>query len=140
MTYLYLDTNIFIYLSDKKSPFYKKCTSLINYCQKNNILIATSTETVQEIIHYAKNTRQLSSGLIVAKSTLALVNEMYPITKNTIDIYLKKVESYHKVKSRDLVHLSVCLENKLNTIVTYDKEFRIFKEVKSLRPEDIFSN
>ena len=65
---------------------------------------------------------------------------MYPITKNTIDIYLKKVESYHNVKSRDLVHLSVCLENKLNTIITYDKEFRIFKEIKALRPEDIFSN
>lgn len=90
MTCLYFDTNIFIYLSDKRSPFYKKCISLVNYCQDNNILIATSTETIQEIIRYAKNTKQLSSGLIVAKSTLALVNEMYPITKNTYRYLFKR--------------------------------------------------
>ncbi|MBI2020712.1 type II toxin-antitoxin system VapC family toxin [Candidatus Daviesbacteria bacterium] len=137
MSSLYLDTNIFIYLADKNSPYHKSCQALINYCQDKKILIATSTETIQEIIHYAKNTKQLKVGLKVAKKVLELIDQLYSIDENTIKIYLEKVELYKNAKSRDIIHLGVCLRNKLDTIITYDKEFKSFKEIKVLPPQEI---
>lgn len=134
---LYLDTNIFIYLSDKTSIYFKECSDLINYCHKNKILISTSTETIQEIIHYSKNTKQLKEGLIVAKKVLKLIDNIYSITKISVEIYLENAEVYTNVKSRDLIHLSVCQENKIDKIITYDKEFKQFKKLKALGPSEI---
>lgn len=135
----YLDTNIFIYLADKKSPFNKACGKLIKYFQKHKIRITTSTETFQEIIHYSKNTKQLATGIIMAKKVLELVDGIYSIDKETIEIYLEQAQKYENAKSRDIIHLSVCLENGLTQILTYDKEFKQFKEVKILKPEEFLS-
>lgn len=135
----YLDTNIFIYLADKKSPYHKFCSKLIKYFQKHQIRFTTSTETFQEIIHYAKNTKQLSTGIIIAEKTLELVDGIYSIDKSTIEIYLQKARIYGNAKSRDIIHLSVCLENNIGCIISYDKEFRQFKEVKILKPEEFLS-
>ena len=76
-------------------------------------------------------------GLNVASNVLELVDNLYPVTPETIKHYLKYAEMYKGVESRDLIHLSVCMENKLNTIITYDKKFKSFRGVKVLRPEEV---
>lgn len=135
----YLDTNIFIYLADKKSPYNKSCSKLTKYFQKHQIRITTSTETFQEIIHYSQNTKQLSTGITIAKKVLELVDGIYSVDKTTIEIYLDQVKKYENAKSRDIIHLSVCLENGLSQILSYDKEFKQFKEVKVLTPKEFLS-
>lgn len=139
MNNLYLDTNIFIYLADDSSKYHKDCIDLINYCQDHKILIFTSTETIQEIIHYCKNTKQLSKGILVAKNILKIADEILTINKKTIEVYLELAEKYTTRTSRDLIHVSVCMENKLDKIVTYDGDFKIFKTVQTLQPKEIQS-
>lgn len=139
MTTLYLDTNIFLYLADKKSPFHKNCKELIEYVHKEKIFLATSTETIQEIIHYAKNIRQLGKGLRMTKIILQLVDELLTVGREVIDEYLKLTKKYRRVKSRDIIHLATALKNSLNMIITYDKEFKKFKEVRAMPPEDFLT-
>lgn len=134
MNNLYLDTNFFLYLSDKSSPFHPTCTKFLRHCQKENILISTSAETIQEIIHYTKNTKQLEKGLKAAKQALSLVKVLLPVNKSTIDLYLKYAAIYKNASSRDLIHLAVCVENKIDKIITFDKDFAKFKEIKILLP------
>ncbi|MBI2315182.1 type II toxin-antitoxin system VapC family toxin [Candidatus Daviesbacteria bacterium] len=137
MNSLYLDTNIFLYLSDKSSPYYLSCFKFIKFCKKEKILLLTSTETIQEIIHYSKNVKQVKEGLEAAKQTLQLLSGLLPIDQSIIEIYLKYVSIYKNASSRDLIHLAVCLENKINKIVTFDKDFKKFKEITLLQPQDI---
>lgn len=137
MNNFYLDTNFFIYLADKSSPFHLICKKFIRYCQKENILIATSTETIQEIIHYTKNTKQLPLGLKASKKALSIINELISVTGSTIGLYLGFVSKYKSATSRDLIHLAVGLENKVDKIVTFDRDFAKFKEIKILNPQDI---
>lgn len=139
MNNLYLDTNFFLYLSDSSSTFYQECFRLVKHCKKNKIPLVTSTETIQEIIHFTKNTKQLEKGIKVAQKTLQLISEILPVNKRTIEIYLEKSSIYKTSSSRDLIHLAVCLENKIDKIVTFDKDFTRFKEIKILRPQDIIS-
>lgn len=136
MNSLYLDTNIFIYLADESSKFHTDCLDFINFCQNKKISISTSTETIQEIIHYSKNTKQFSKGLLVAKSVLKLVDEVYSVNKKTIELYLEQTEIYPSRISRDIIHLSVCLENRLNKIITFDQDFNLFKGIKAYKPKD----
>ncbi len=139
MNSLYLDTNFFIYLSDKTSPIYKICAKFLGYCRKNNILTVTSVETIQEIIHLAKNTKQLDKGLRTSKICLKIVDDILPINETVIGNYLRYASTYKSAGSRDLIHLAVCIENKINKIVTFDRDFAKFKEIDILHPQDITS-
>jgi len=134
MNVLYLDTNIFLYLSDESSPHYQVCADLIDHCQRKKILLSTCTETFQEIIHLYKNLKQLDQGIIISEYVLDLVDIVYPITRETIEIYLSKIKIYKTTSSRDLIHLSVGLENRLTKIISTDKDFKKFKEVEVLKP------
>lgn len=140
MTNLYLDTNFFLYISKKTSPFYKDCANLIDYCSKNQIKISTSCETIQEIIHLAKNTKVLDKGISASKKTIKLIDELLPLTKDVIRIYLDLAQKYRSSTSRDLVHLASCLENNIDKIITHDSDFKKFKEVKSLTPEEFVAS
>lgn len=139
MNSLYLDTNIFIYLSDKTEPHHKICTQLIRECRKNSIQIITSAETIQEIIHLAKNTKQLTKGIKMSKNCLKIVEYILPVNEEVINIYLQFTAKYRNAGSRDLIHLAVCVENKVDRVVTFDKDFTKFKEIKILHPQDILS-
>lgn len=101
--------------------------------------LVTSAETVQEIIHLSKNTKRLARGIKVAKIAIHLVNELLPINQEVIKSYLKYVATYRNSGSRDLIHLAVCVENKIGTLVTFDRDFSKFKEVKTLHPQDVIN-
>lgn len=40
----------------------------------------------------------------------------------------------HRLKPRDTIHAATALENKINTIVSYDRDFDSLIEVKRIEP------
>lgn len=139
MTQVYLDTNIYIYLSQKNSPFYQSCYLLIKKCKEKGIVLATSVETIQEIIHYSKIYNQLSAGFKIAKKVLQITDVFLDVGKETIEEYLSLIQKYSrhkKIDSRDLMHLSVALKNNIKTIISFDKGFKRFNEIKTNTPEE----
>ncbi|MEK7523090.1 MAG: type II toxin-antitoxin system VapC family toxin [Patescibacteria group bacterium] len=133
---IYFDTNIFIYLSDENSAYFLQVKDLIQYCEDNKIKIATSVETIQEIIHFSINTKDLSFGFSTANKTLDLVDELFNLDRKTIENYLTIVNKYKNRESRDFIHLATCLNQKLTIIITYDRGFKKFKEIKALTPKE----
>lgn len=136
---IYFDTNIFIYLSREDSQYFLHVKDLIQYCQDNRTKIITSVETIQEIIHYSINTKNLSIGLNTAKRALELVDELVILDKKIVDIYLILVNKYRNRESRDSIHFASCLYQKIGTIITYDHGFKKFKELKSFTPEEFLA-
>lgn len=132
----YIDTNVFLYLEDEESLFFNICNSVIKHCKANNIRIVTSTETFQEIIYLAQNTKQLLKGIKAANYVMGLVNIITPIDKEIISLYLKLIEKYKNIRSRDILHLSASIMTQADVTITYDKDFKKFKEIKSITPEE----
>lgn len=139
MNSVYIDTNVFIYLSDKKSPFYLISTRLIEYLKKQRIFVFTSVETIQEIIHFSQNTKQLTYGIKTAEKTLETVDRILEINQKTILNYINLVKIYKNVESRDILHLAVSLENKIDLIISHDKDFKKFKEIKALTSKEFLA-
>ncbi len=133
---IYFDTNVFIYLSNRQLPFFKEIKNLIQYCQDKNIKIATSVETIQEIIYYAQNIKQLSFGLQASQKTLALTDELLILDKNIIYSYLTYVKKYKNRESRDFIHLATCHHQKIDVFITCDKGFKKFHEINSMTPAE----
>lgn len=136
MSNLFLDTNIFIYLGENHPKFANEISAFLSKVQTENYQIVTSAETIQEIIHLAKNQHDLPKGLKTARLALEMVKALLPITQDTCQIYLDNAGKYPARSSRDLIQLSSCIENKIDTIVTYDSDFQKFKELTTLTPAE----
>ena len=142
MNTVYLDTNIFVYSNDSASPFFLKCNKFVEYSLKTNIDLATSTETIQEIVHLAKKSKNLGLGLKTADIVLRLTQLLLPVDKETIFVYLDLLQKHKNIKqveSRDFIHISACVRYDIKIFVTYDKDFKQFKEIQSLTPEEFLN-
>lgn len=136
---IYLDTNIFMYAVDEGSQYYAICDKLTGAAAHNKIKTSTSAETIQEIIHLLRNRVSIKRGVEVASFTMTIVHDILPIDEEVLQQYLllvKKYGQHKKVASRDFLHLATCVVNKIDTIITYDADFRKFKEVKAMTPEE----
>src|SRR3989304_573360 len=83
MNAIYLDTNIFVYSSQVTSPFFSKCNNFIEYSVINNIDLATSTESIQEIVHLAKKIKKVAAGLKTSNILLKPAKPGRPVDKET---------------------------------------------------------
>lgn len=136
MNSVYIEANVFIYLSDKKSPFYPTASILIKSLKENKIYILTSTETIQEIIHFSQNIKQVLIGLKTAKKIFEIADEILAVDQETVTIYLDLVKKHKNIKSRDSLHVAVCIKNKIDGLISYDSDFKKFRQIKSLTPEE----
>lgn len=136
MNSVYIDTNIFLYLSEKTSSFYLESVELIKYLKKNKTLILTSTETIQEVVYVALKMKKLTYGLKTIEKVFKIIDELLSINKKTISLYLDLVVEHQAIDSRDSLHVATCIENKIPIIITYDHGFKKFKEIKSLTPKE----
>jgi len=85
MNSVYIDTNVFLYLSNKTSAFYLDSVELIKYLKNNKVLIFSSTETIQEIVHVALKIKKLSYGLKIIEKVFEIIDELLPINSKTIN-------------------------------------------------------
>ena len=140
MNRIYLDTNIFIYSADKKSPNYQQCLTFFNLASKKEIELSTSTETIQEIIHLSQNTKQVQKGLAIVTRLLDRIHVLFPVDTDTIGIYIELIKKHPKIKSRDCIQAATAMINKIDTIITYDSDFKKFKEIKVMTPAEYLKN
>lgn len=142
MKKVYIDTNIFINLTLKKTPQYKNTKLFFRLCTDKDYLLLSSAETIQEIIHIGKNRNNLLDSIKLSKQLLRIINELLPVTTDVINKYLDFVLKYPQLESRDCIHLATCIINNINFLITYDKALLNNRE-KSLRiltPEEFLSS
>ena len=137
---IYLDTNIFIYSADKESPKYHRCLSFFEVSSKNGIELTTSTETIQEVIYLSQNTKQLHKGLFIVQHLREMVHSLLSVDNEVIENYLRLVKKHPIIKSRDSMQAATAITNNVGIIITYDKDFKKFKEIKAQTPEEFMSS
>lgn len=136
---VYFDTNIFIYLSTVTSAHHKTCRQLLTLCLDKKFQIVTSVETVQEIIHYSKNIKELEFGLMIAEFVLTTVDTLLPLSPSIVQTYLDNAALYFSPSSRDLIHLSTCQEQEIKTMVTSDNDFSKFVDIDAYTPSQFIT-
>ena len=131
---IYVDTNVFIDRSDKSSAHYAEAKKFIDKALTTTLLITTSTETIQEIIYYGYKMKKMNDVVKICYLIVDELNDLLSVDVLTIREYLKFVHKYPKADSRDLIHLAACLANNIGIIITFDRDFKKFKEVRALTP------
>lgn len=134
---IYLDTNIFLYASDKESINFKSCEKLLKGVALGDIEATTSGETIQEIMHYFRSLKKDQTGLQISRGLLKLIPEPLESYNAVIYQFLNFFPKYSKPQSRDLFHLAVCVVNDIGLICTYDGQYQKFAEVKAVKPDEL---
>ncbi len=129
----YIDANIFIYLADKTSEYSKACVRFFEESREAGILLATSVETIQEIVYVGQKLKSFAKNFRLAKYVPELVDFVLPVSQEVLPLYFELVEKYKKINSADLMHTAVMLRNNIRKIVTFDKDFLKIKEVEVVR-------
>ncbi len=133
----YIDSNIFILAANKSALLHHNCQQFLKKINKESLAVTTSFETVQEIIHACRGYLNNRLGIKICQNILKIISEPLIINHEVITTYLKYAKKYENVDSQDLIHLACCVVYGIDRVVTYDKHFDKFKEIRTLKPEEI---
>ncbi|MEM2210289.1 MAG: type II toxin-antitoxin system VapC family toxin [Nitrososphaerales archaeon] len=94
----------------------------------------TSIITWDEIVWVVKKTFGLEPSIEQGKLFLTFPNLKFLAVKKSIILRAQEILEKYKVKPRDAIHAATLIENKITSIVSYDKDFDIIKEIKRIEP------
>ncbi|RLA73566.1 MAG: PIN domain nuclease [Epsilonproteobacteria bacterium] len=120
----FLDTNIFIYLIEENPLYLKQVYKLLDFLEKNDYEIITSTLTLGEILTKPYKDKRMD----LVKTYKAFFTEMKLIELNSeIASLFAKVRADYKIKTPDAVQLASAVYAKANLFVTNDDRLSRFE-------------
>lgn len=132
-----VDTNILVYLSDNKSPFYSQVFEVFEWFEKNEVKVAIAHQNIIELINtlvkdYGLNLTRAVKGVqtLLTKREFVII---YPL-HTTIGTYFSLVDSGNK-GTFDLYLAATAIDNGIDCIVTNDP--KAFKGIKNLEVLDL---
>ncbi len=98
----------------------------------------TDALVLQELLYSLKKTTGLKKSLEVFDSLGCIISEILNITAEDVFMSRDLSEKYTGSGGRDLLHLSVMINNEINTLYTLDNAFTVFTELSCVNPLTFF--
>ena len=138
---LFLDVNVPMYAAGKPHPYQAACAWIMTEIAHGRMLAAIDAEIIQEILYRFGALQQWQVGTQMANSVLALVPEVYPVTKSDAAQAVTLFATYGAsgLSARDIVHVAVMQNNGLTSIVSTDTHFDLVPGIVRLDPLDLFT-
>jgi len=134
---LYVDSNVFWYpvIYDEKAVVEaKKSKAFLLSIALAKVEAYTSSVTWDEVVWVVRRLFGIENSVDAGKKFLGFPNlRVLGVRKSTVFKAQELVERY-KLKPRDALHAAVALENKIETIVSYDDSFDVITEIKRIEP------
>lgn len=127
-----IDSNIPMYIVGASHPNKIEAQRLLEKALLDRQRLVTDAEVFQEILHRytATNRREVIQPAFDALS--AVVDQVLPVDKETIEEAKQVVLAYQRVSARDAVHLAVMRQHGINQILSFDIGFDQFAGVTRL--------
>ncbi len=134
---VFIDTNIPMYAAGKDHPFKNNCLEILEEIIAGNIEAYTDTEVLQEILYRFYHIQKREMGIQLSNyfSTI-MTGAALPIQHEdmvlAISLFSKK--DYEKLSPRNLIHLAVMFNHKINKIITTDQAFTSVSDIEVIHP------
>jgi predicted nucleic acid-binding protein len=137
LTIPFIDANIIMYTVGKEHKYKHPCSLLVRRIAKENIVVASDTEILQEILYRYWLIREFERARETYSDFKRLVSLMFPVTIDDVDLALELLERHQNIQPRDAIHAAVMLNNGLTRIYSTDAHFDEIKEIERLDPIDL---
>jgi len=134
---LYVDSNVFVYpviYNPEVIGEAKKSKDFLLKIASGKVEAYTATVTWDEVAWVVRKVFGFEFSADESKKFLSFPNlRLLGVKKSTVFRAQELVEKY-RMKPRDAIHAAVALENKITTIVSYDKDFDEMNEIRRIEP------
>ena len=137
---VYVDSNVFLYsivyepgaveeARESKDFLLKISEGLVEAC--------TATITWDEVVWVVRKMFGLKPSIELGRKFLEFPNLKFLNVKRDVVFRAQRLMEKYGIKPRDAIHAAVALENGVETIVTYDRDFDRLEEIKRLEPRSL---
>jgi len=130
----FIDANIIMYAVGKEHRYKKPCSFLIKKIAKENIIVASDTEVLQEIIYRYWLIKEFKKGRETYIDFKKLVNIIFSVTTDDVDLALELLGKYEDIQPRHAIHAAVILNSGLTKIYSTDTHFDEIKGIERIGP------
>ena len=123
---VYVDTTIFMYAVGAESRFKEACASVLRAGAADGIVLITSAETLQEVLHRYRSIGRQQDIRPTFDAIHAAVRQVLPVTPDDVEEARRLGERASVdpgVSARDLIHAAVARRHGLREILTVDTGF-----------------
>lgn len=134
---LYIDSNVLVYpliYDPEVVGEAKKSKDFLLKIASGKVEAYTATVTWDEVAWVVRKVFGFEFSADEGKKFLSFPNlRLLGVKKSTVFRAQDLMEKY-RMRPRDAIHAAVALENKITTIVSYDKDFDDINEVRRIEP------
>jgi predicted nucleic acid-binding protein len=136
-----LDVNVPMYAAGRPHPYRESCVRIMTEIAEGRLDAAIDAETIQEILYRFGAQRQWPIGAAMATNLLDIVPRVLPITAADARLSVVLFREYGPggVQARDLVHVAVMQNNRLDTIISADAHFDRIAGIRRLDPRTLLA-
>ena len=137
---LYVDSSIFLYPIIYKLEAVEEARESKNFLLKISeglVEACTVTITWDEIVWVVRKIFGLKPSIELGRKFLEFPNLKLLNVKRSIVLRAQGLVEKYEIKPRDAIHAATALENGIEIIVSYDRDFDKLEEIKRLDPHSL---
>ena len=132
----FIDSAVFMYTAGRDHPLKEPSRSVLRRIADGTLDGTTSVEVIQEILHRYRSVGRAEGGIVLATQVMDTFAPVLPVTHLVMRRSALLAERYHRLSSRDLVHVATCIVEGIDTIITPDAGFDQVTEVRRVDPRE----
>lgn len=135
---LYVDSNIFLYPIIYEVDAVEEARGakgLLLKIATGDVEAYTSILTWDEVVWVVRKLFGLELSIEQGKCLLAFPNLRFLAVKKSVVLRAQEILEKYGVKPRGAIHAATAMENNITTIVSYDKDFDVIREVRRIEPD-----
>jgi predicted nucleic acid-binding protein len=130
-----IDTNIIMYAAGAPHPNKAPSVRLLEQVAAGEVEATIDAEVLQEILHRYRAINRWDDGKQVYDLTRRLFPMVNPVTAAILDRARQLLDTDATIMARDALHAAVVLEERLDAVCSYDRDFDRIAGVVRREPE-----
>jgi predicted nucleic acid-binding protein len=118
-----IDTNILMYAAGAPHPNKAPSVALLEQVAAGEVEASIDAEVLQEILHRYRAINRWDDGKQVYDLVRRLFPVVIPVTARILDRARQLLDTDPTIMARDALHAAVVLEERLDGVISYDRDF-----------------
>ena len=131
---LFLDANVFLYLAGSDARYRDACRRALLAATEQGTLLVTSTEVLQEILHYHAARRRPEDARNVYDAVKDICEEILPVTEQQTARALELLVGHPGLPVREALHVATMETHGVKRLLSADRHFDRIDTVMRVDP------
>ncbi|MEX0691332.1 MAG: type II toxin-antitoxin system VapC family toxin [Gemmatimonadales bacterium] len=118
-----VDANVLMYAAGAAHPHKAASVHLLRRVASGDLEAALDAEVLQEVLHRYRALGRWAEGRRVFDQARVIFPVVFPITVTELDRARALLDRYAAVMARDALHAAVVMEQGLEAICSFDRDF-----------------